>query len=208
MHSILKRLHLAASLQQCSKPLEKRYGKMCTINLKIVGALHRTQRDTNGAKSIDDNDGYEVLFMASNILSGRAEYRSSFWTDFGRMPSTTFQLFFDLKDFLLPSPRLLLLRSKNELLRGAKYNVMCNTLTTMCVYIKEREKELQLRKGHLFSSSTGIFPFFLLLLCVTSLPSWKCLYFLPPPPTAFISTPTPPAFLDDESNITFFLAIC
>ena len=29
------------------------------------GALHRTQRDTNGAKSIDDNDGYEVLFMAS-----------------------------------------------------------------------------------------------------------------------------------------------
>ena len=32
------------------------------------GALHRTQRDTNGAKSIDDNDGYEVLFMASNTL--------------------------------------------------------------------------------------------------------------------------------------------
>ena len=27
--------------------------------------LHRRQRDTNGAKSIDDNDGYEVLFMAS-----------------------------------------------------------------------------------------------------------------------------------------------
>ena len=162
MHSILKHLHLAATLQQCSKPLEKRYGKMCTINLKIVVREARSieHRGTQMARNLLMIMTVTKCFLWLPYTSGRAEYRSSFWTDFGRMPSTTFQLFFVLKDFLLPSLRLLLLRSKNELLRGAKYNVMCNTLTTMCVYIKEREKELQLRKGHLFSSSTGIFPFF------------------------------------------------
>ena len=143
MHSILKRLHLAVSLQQCSKPLEKRYGKMCTINLKIVVREARSieHRGTQMARNLLMIMTVTKCFLWLPYTSGRAEHRSSFWTDFGRMPSTTFQLFFRLERFSAPLVSLAAsLRSKNELLRGAKYNVMCNTLTTMCVYIKERKK--------------------------------------------------------------------
>ena len=176
MHSILKRLHLAASLQQCSKPLEKRYWKdVCTINLKIVVREARSieHRGTQMARNLLMIMTVTKCFLWLPV----EEYRSSFWTDFGRMPSTTFQLFFVLKDFLLPSLRLLLLRSKNELLRGAKYNVMCNTLTTMCVYIKEREKRITAKKGSFIFVVDGDFPFFSFALVCNISPLLEMLVF-------------------------------
>ena len=106
MHSILKRLHLAASLQQCSKPLEKRYGKMCsTINLKIVVRKARSieHRGTQMARNLLMIMTVTKCFLWLPYTSGRAQsIEVVFGPILGGCLRPHFNFFFVLKDFSAP----------------------------------------------------------------------------------------------------------
>ena len=83
---------------------KKVWKDVCTINLKIVVREARSieHRGTQMARNLLMIMTVTKCFLWLPYTSGRAEYRSSFWTDFGRMPSTTFQLFFRLERFSAP----------------------------------------------------------------------------------------------------------